>query len=369
MKIERIDLIHYGIPLRVPFEASIGVVTRREGLFSVIHAEGLTGWGECPILEGYSYETLMTAWHVAADLLVPALLGRSVAEPEEIVPLMRRVRGHPFAKSMLEMAAWDLLARRDGLSFAEKLAAPYPGGAKPRVETGISIGIVPDGEVEGVISAYLEQGYGRIKLKIKPGHDVAYARRARQAFPDVALMLDANSAYTLADAGVFQAMDDLGLLMIEQPLGHDDIWEHSLLRPQIATPLCLDESIDGAHDVRVAAALRACDVVNIKTSRVGGWTEARRVHDACLDHGLRVWIGGMMETEIGTAAKVAMAALPGVTLPSDIAVSHERFAIAVAEPFTLNADSTVTVPTKPGLGVEIDDDAVARITLRRETFA
>jgi len=169
---------------------------------------------------------------------------------------------------------------------------------------------------------------------------------------------------------VDQAMDDLGLLMIEQPLGHDDIFEHSRLRPQITTPLCLDESIHSAHEVHVAAALGACDIVNIKTSRVGGLSEARRIHDLCLRYGLKVWIGGMVETEIGTAAKVAMAALPGVTLHSDIAVSHERFAIAVAEPFTLNAgDSTATVPTKPGLGIAIDPDAVAHITLRQETFA
>jgi len=370
VRIECVELIHYGIPLRVPLAVSFGVQTRREGLFAVLHAEGLTGWGECPIIEGYSYETLTTAWHVAADLLIPGLLGRDIAEPEEVEPLLRHVRGHPFARSMLEMAAWDLTAQRDGLSFARKLAAPYPEGARQRVKTGISIGIQPETGLRGVIAGYLEQGYERVKLKIKPGHDLAPARLARREFPDLKLMLDANSAYTLADVGVFQAMDDLELLMIEQPLAHDDIFEHSRLRPQIATPVCLDESIRNAHDVQVAAALAACDIVNIKTARVGGWIEGRRIHDLCLNHGLKVWIGGMVETEIGTAAKVAMAALPGVTMHSDIAVSHERFAIAVAEPFTLNADdSTVTVPTRPGLGITIDTDAIAHITLRRETFA
>jgi o-succinylbenzoate synthase len=370
MRIERIDLIHYGIPLRVPLQVSFGVVTRREGYFAVIHSEGLTGWGECPIIEGYHYETMQTAWHVAVDLLIPRLLGREIAEPGDVEPLMRHLRGHPFARSMFDMAAWDLIARRDGMSFAQKLAVPYPEGAKNRVKTGISIGIQPETELRGVIAGYLEQGYGRIKLKVKPGHDLSPALLARREFPGVPLMLDANSAYTLADVGVFQAMDGLGLLMIEQPLGHDDIFEHSRLRPQIRTPLCLDESIHSAHDVHVAAALGACDIINIKTSRVGGWSEARRIHDLCLTYGLKVWIGGMVETEIGTAAKVAMAALPGVTLHSDIAVSHERFAIAVAEPLALNAeDSTVTVPTKPGLGIAIDTDAVTSITLRKETFA
>jgi len=370
VKIERIDLIHYGIPLRVPLKVSFGAMTRREGYFAVIHSEGLTGWGECPIIEGYHYETLQTAWHVAVDLLIPHLLGQEIAEPGDVEPLMRHLRGHPFARSMFDMAAWDLIARRDGVSFAQKLAAPYPEGAKQRVKTGISIGIQPETALCGVIAGYLEQGYGRIKLKIKPGHDLNPARLARREFPGVPLMLDANSAYTLADVGVFQAMDDLDLLMIEQPFAHDDIFEHSRLRPLIATPLCLDESIHSAHDVHVAAALGACDIVNIKTSRVGGWSEARRIHDLCLTYGLKVWIGGMVETEIGTAAKVAMAALPGVTMHSDIAVSHERFAIAVAEPFTLNAgDSTVTVPTKLGLGIAIDPDAIAHITLRQETFA
>lgn len=369
MKIERIDLIHYGMPLRVPLEVSFGVQTRREGLFAVIHSEGLTGWGECPIVDGYNYETVTTAWHVAKDLLIPRLLDQKLGEPEDVEPLMSAVRGHPFARSMFDMAAWDLCAQRDGMSFAQKLAALYPVGAKGRVKTGISLGIQPEAELPGVIASYLKQGYERIKLKIKPGHDEAYARLARREFPGVPMMLDANSAYSLADVGTFQAMNDLALLMIEQPLGHADIFEHSMLKPQIATPLCLDESIHSAHDVHVAAALGACDIVNIKTSRVGGWTEARRIHDLCLSYGLKVWIGGMVETEIGTAAKVAMAALPGVTLHSDIAVSHERFAITVAEPFVLNAeDSTVTVPDGPGLGIEIDRGAIDGITLRQRSF-
>ena len=369
MRIERIELIHYGIPLRVPFEASVGVIAQREGLFAVVHAEGLTGWGECPILEGYCYETIHTAWHVAADLVAPRLVGRSVSEPEDLEPLMRHLRGHPFVRSMFDMAVWDLTAQRDGLSFAQKLAEPYPEGAKERVKTGISIGIHPVAELPGVIAGYLEQGYERVKLKIKPGHDLDPARLARREFPDVPLMLDANSAYTLADSGVFRAMDALGLIMLEQPLGYDDLFEHSLLKPQIATPLCLDESVHSAHDVHVAVALGACDIVNIKTARVGGWTEGRRIHDLCLTYGLMVWIGGMAETEIGTAAKVAMAALPGVTLHSDIAVSHERFEIAVTEPITLNrADSTVTVPDKPGLGLEVDHAAIDAITLRKRCF-
>ena len=369
MKIEQVELIHYGMPLRVPLAVSFGVATRREGLLAVLRSEGLEGWGECPIIAGYSYETVATAWHVAEDLVIPRLLGAEIEQPEDVEPLMTHLRGHPFARSMFDMAAWDLTARRDGLSFASKLAAPYPEGAKRRVKTGISLGIQPEAQLPEVIADYLEQGYERVKLKIKPGHDAGYVRSARRAFPGVPLTVDANSGYTLDDTALLRSMDDLDLVMLEQPLGHDDIYEHSKLRPRIATPLCLDESIHGVHDVHVAAALGACDIVNIKTARVGGWSEARRVHDLALEYGMRVWIGGMVETEIGTAAKIAMAALPGVTLHSDIAVSHERFELAVTEPITLNAeDSTVTVPTGPGLGVEVDLDAVDRIALRRRTF-
>lgn len=369
MRIEHIELIHYGMPLRVPIEVSFGITTRREGLFAVVHAEGASGWGECPIIEGYHYETLTTAWHVARDLLVPRLLGLSFDEPEDIEHAMGDVRGHPFAKSMFEMAGWDLVARRDGLSFAEKLAAPSAKAPRARVKTGISIGIQPDDRVCDVAGRYLEEGYERIKLKVKPGRDVGPARLLRHAFPEIPLMVDANSGYRLDDSAALLAFDELDLVMIEQPLGYDDIFEHSKLRARLRTPLCLDESLHDLHDVRVARALGACDIVNIKPGRVGGWCESRRIHDLCVAEGLGVWIGGMVETELGTAAKIALAALPGVGYHSDIAVSYERFEIAVAEPIRLNRDdSTVTVPTKPGLGIDIDRSAIDHITLRRESF-
>jgi O-succinylbenzoate synthase len=372
MKIERIDLYHLNLTLRVPFEFSAQVMAEREILLTTVYAEGLTGWGECPAgtEPSYSYETAQTAWHVATSFLIPNLLGKDLQEPEDVLGWMGRVRGHPFAKSMFDMAAWDLVAQRDGLSFAQKLAEPYPEGPRLRVETGISIGIRPSAkETLEVIAGYREHGYNRIKLKIKPGHDVELARAARAAYPEAPIMLDANSGYSLPDAAVFQAMHDLDLLMVEQPLGYDDILDHSRLRPQIQIPLCLDESIHSLGDAELAVELQACDIINIKPFRVGGWTESRKILDLCVANGIRIWIGGMLETGVGMAGKVALAALPGVTLPNDIAESYERYPMELTEPFLLNReDSTITVPTGPGLGVAVDEKQLEAVTLWKETF-
>jgi O-succinylbenzoate synthase len=281
------------------------------------------------------------------------------------------VRGHPLAKAALNQAAWDLTARRDGLSFAQKLAAPYHEGPRPRVPVGVSIGIQATiGDTIKVISGHLEGGYRRIKLKIKPGHDLELARAARAAFPGVAIMLDANSAYRLEDAPTFQAMDDLELLMLEQPLAYEDIYDHSRLRPLIRTPLCLDESIHSADHARYALAIGACDVINIKPARVAGWNEARRVHDLCRAKGVPVWCGGMLETGVGRAAQLALASLPGFTLPGDISATERYYREDVASPeFTLNReDSTITVPDLPGLGVQVDAGRLARHTLRKESY-
>lgn len=373
MKIDRIELIHISQPLVSPFVTSFGPQLQRDCLLLAVYAEGLVGWGECVATNdpGYCYETVGTAWHILGDFLIPALLGRDVQEPEELPPLLSFVRGHPLAKAGLDQAVWDLAAQRDGLSMARKLALPYPEGPRARVKVGVSIGIQPsiDRTLE-VIAGYVEQGYGRIKLKIKPGHDLAPARAARAAFPDLPIMLDANSAYRLDDATVFQAMDDLNLLMLEQPLGYEDIYDHSRLRPQIKTPLCLDESIHSADHARFALAIGACDIINIKPSRVGGWTEARRIHDLCREAGAPVWVGGMLETGVGRAAQLALASLPGFTLPGDISATDRYYAHDVATPFFLNReDSTLSVPAGPGLGVEIDMAQLEAVTVRRAVFS
>lgn len=370
MKIERIDLIHISMPLVSDFTTSFGSQRQRDCIILALHSEGLTGWGECVATNdpGYSYETVHTAWHILRDFLIPAILGQDLQEPEQLAAWFKPVRGHPLAKAGLEQAAWDLTAQRDGLSLAQKLAVPYAVGPRRRVKVGVSIGIQPTiMETLGVIEGYVAQGYGRIKLKIKPGHDVALARAARAAFPDLPIMLDANSAYTLADAAIFQQLDDLNLLMLEQPLGYEDIYDHSQLRPLIQTPLCLDESIHSADHARTAVALGACDIINIKPSRVSGWAEARRIHDLGVQAGLGLWVGGMLETGIGRAAQLALASLPGFNLPGDISATDRYYVPDITPLFRLNPeDSTITVPTAPGLGVAVDLQQLTAVTLRRE---
>ncbi len=373
MRIERIELYHISQKLVSPFETSFGRHEERHCLLLAMSGDGLTGWGECPANSnpGYSYETSGTAWHILSDFLIPAVLGNDIQEPEELPGWLTHVRGHPMAKAALDQAAWDLIAQQEGRSFAEKLTQPFSEGARNRVKVGVSIGIQRGiDETLGVIERHLEQGYQRIKLKIKPGRDLETARAARSAFSDTSIMLDANSAYALSDAALFQAMDDLNLLMIEQPLGHDDIYDHSQLRSLIKTPLCLDESIHSADHARFALAIGACDIINIKPARVGGWTEARRIHDLSREQDIPVWCGGMLETGVGRAGQLALASLPGFTLPGDISATERYYIDDVARPdFVLNKDdSTITVPSKPGLGVEIDYKRLAKTTLRHDSF-
>ena len=372
MKLERIDLYYISMPLVSPFGTSFGVQQQRDALILALHSEGLVGWGECVATNdpGYSYETAVTAWHILSDFLIPAVLGQNLDEPEQLQGWFSRVRGHPLAKAALDQAAWDITAQRDELSLAQKLAQPYPDGPRERVKVGVSIGTQPSiAQTMNVIAGYLAEGYGRIKLKIKPGWDVKLAWQARHTFPEVPIMLDANSAYTLDDAVIFQAMDDLNLLMIEQPLGYEDIYDHSKLRPQIKSPLCLDESIHSADHARLAIALQACDIINVKPSRVSGWTEARKIHDLGVAHGLDLWVGGMLETGVGRAAQLALASLPGFSQPGDISATSRYYEHDIATPFFLNADdSTITVPTGPGLGIEVDMNRLKAVTLREETF-
>jgi O-succinylbenzoate synthase len=373
MKIEQIDLYYISQQLVSPFVTSFGRQEERQCLLLAIKAGGLVGWGECVAnsTPGYSYETAGTAWHILSDFLIPAVLGKDLNEPEELGEWLASVRGHPLAKAALDQAAWDITAKRDDLSVAEKLSQPYPEGNVRRVKVGVSIGIQPTiDDTLQVIQNHLDQGYGRIKLKIKPGIDVVLAREARLAFPETLIMLDANSAYRLEDAAIFQEMDELNLLMIEQPLGYEDIYDHSQLRPLIQTPLCLDESIHSADDARFALAIGACDIINIKPARVGGWTEARKVHDICLTSGVPVWCGGMLETGVGRAGQLALASLPGFTLPGDISATERYYYEDIAEPaFVLNSeDSTIGVPEGPGLGIEVNLDRIKKATVREAHF-
>jgi O-succinylbenzoate synthase len=372
MKIEAFELYYISQPLIRPFVTSFGPQLDRDCLLLSLHSEGLVGWGECVATNdpGYSYETAKTAWHILSDFLIPAMLGKELQEPQEIQSWLKFVRGHPLAKAALDQAAWDITAQRDGLSLAQKLAAPYDEGPRERVAVGVSIGIQPSiPETLDLIQQHIEKGYRRIKLKIKPGYDVQLARAVRENFPSLSFMLDANSAYSLQDTPTLQALDDFDLLMLEQPLGYDDIYNHSKLRPALKTPLCLDESIVSLDHAQFALEIGACDIINVKPSRVTGWTVARQIHDLGVKAGIGLWVGGMLETGVGRAAQLALASLPGFNLPGDISATERYYNPDIVAPFVLNSeDGTITVPNKPGLGIEIDFERLSHVILRRETF-
>ncbi|HJW84458.1 MAG TPA: o-succinylbenzoate synthase [Anaerolineae bacterium] len=377
MNMERIELRLVRMPLRSPFQTSFGTESERECIIVSVQSNGLTGWGECAAARGftgeggaqldwnlYSYETTQTAWHVLRDFLIPQLLKRPLSV-EYMVALGARLRGHPLARAGLEAALWDLTAQLEGISLSRAL-----GGTREKAPVGVSIGIQPS--VEALVDTadeYLAQGYRRIKIKIKPGFDIEPVKHIRARHPDLLFQVDANSAYALADAPLFEAMDEYRLLLIEQPLGWDDIYEHSRLQPRLRTPICLDESIHAAGHARLAIELGATRVINIKPGRVSGFSESRRIHDLCRSAGVPVWCGGMLETGIGRAGNVALASLPGFTLPGDISASDRYYVEDIIDPpFVLNPDSTLDVPQGAGLGVSVNLERLGRFTVRREVF-
>ena len=361
--IERIELHHVAMPLVHPFETSFSRQSIRPCILVEVHGEGLTGWGECTVDDGpwYAYETIDTAWHMLRDFLIPAVLGRTVESPADVAAKFAPIRGHRMARAALENAVWDLLAKGAGISLSEAL-----GGQRSRVPVGVSVGIEPslDAQLKQV-QHYLSQGYGRVKLKIKPGWDVVPVRAIREVWPDLALQVDANSAYTPADSAVFKELDQFNLLLIEQPLHHDDIVDHAKLQAMLRTPICLDESIHSPDHARWALDIDACRVINIKVNRVGGLTAAKQIHDLCADRGVPVWCGGMLETNVGRSLNLALASLPNFRLPGDISASARYYAEDLAEPnFSLNPDSTITVPEERGIGVHILPDRLAGYRLR-----
>ena len=367
MRINRVELRHVRMPLLSPFETSFGRETERDCLILRLESDGLEGWGECVAdrSPGYCYETVETAWHVLADFFLPAVLGSDLGAPGDLASRLKPFRGHPLARAGLEMALWDLEGKRAGKSLASLL-----GGERERVPVGVSVGIQPSMDaLLRTVEAYVEEGYRRVKLKIKPGRDVQEVRAVRERFPDLPLQVDANSAYTLEDWPVFEAIDDLRLLLIEQPLQEDDLIDHSRLQARLRTDVCLDESILSRRHARQAIEIGACRVINIKAGRVGGLEEARLIHATCRERGIPVWCGGMLETGIGRASNLALASLPGFTLPGDISATGRYYREDIAEPrFTLNPDSTVSVPTLPGLGIDVVPEALDRFSLRRESF-
>jgi O-succinylbenzoate synthase len=361
MKIESLTLHHLSMPLTAPFETSFGRETERQCILIIIQSEGLTGYGECVASHdpGYSYETTGTAWHVLKDFIAPLILDQDVADTSDFQKRVEKIRGHHLAKAGVEMAIWDLLGKRNGRSLKEMF-----GGGRDKVEVGVSVGIHESAEAMlRTVDSFLEEGYRRIKIKIKPGREVEETMVIRKKYPDLRLQVDANSAYTLETASALKPLDDLNLLLIEQPLFEDDIWDHRKLQAEFKTPICLDESIVSPRHARYALEMEACRNINIKPGRVGGLSQGIKIHDYCRERNIPVWCGGMLETGVGRASNLAIATLPGFVLPGDISASDRYYHRDITnERFVLNEDSTITVPDKPGLGVTIDDAALKQYT-------
>jgi O-succinylbenzoate synthase len=358
----RLRLVHF-------FETSFGrTIERRIMLVRVTDSDGAEGWGECTAGEGpfYCEEWVDSAWEVTRLFLAPMVLGREVEGAAGVDALMRRARGNRMAKASVETACWDLESRRAGVPLWRHL-----GGVQPEIACGVSIGIQDTHEqLLEKIETELAAGYQRIKIKIRPGWDRGAVEAVRARFPDIRLMVDANSAYTLEDAPLLRALDEYGLMMIEQPLAYDDREDHAKLQRQIKTPVCLDESVRSAEDARKAIELGACRVVNIKLGRVGGHTEAARVEAVCRGAGVPVWCGGMLESGIGRAHNIAMATRAGFTLPCDVSASSRYWAEDVIDPaVTVTPRGTIVAPDAPGLGFEVRRDLVESLTVRSETLS
>ena len=362
MKIESITLHHIFMPLVAPFETSFGRETNRQCVLITLHADGLRGYGECVATRdpGYSYETAGTAWHVLKDFIAPLILNQNIPDAQDFQKRLEGIRGHHLAKAGVEMALWDLLGKRGGKSLREML-----GGTSDKVEVGVSIGIQESASaLVRTVESYLKQGYRRVKIKIKPGREIEETTAVRRAYPNLRLQVDANSAYTLENADVLKPLDDLDLLLIEQPLYEDDIWDHRKLQAEFKTPICLDESIVSPRHARYALEMQACKIINVKPARVGGLSQGLMIHDSCRALNVPVWCGGMLETGVGRASNLAIASLPGFVLPGDISASNRYYQRDITnERFVLNEDSTIDVPNKPGLGITIDNDALKQFTL------
>ncbi len=368
MKLERVILRQIRMPLLHFFETSFGRTFERHMILVEAQGDGMSGWGEVTAGENpfYNEEWTDSAWMILRDYAAPRLIGRVLAGAEEVYPLTAHIRGHNMARGGLETAVWDLAARLEGVPLWKKIG----GGARREIPCGVSIGIQDSVEqLLEKIAGELASGYQRIKMKIKPGWDVDVVRQVRERFPAIKLMADANSAYTLADAEHLRRLDDFYLMMIEQPLGHDDIVDHAELQAKLATPICLDECIRTAHHAEQAIKLRACGIINIKLGRVAGFAEARRVHDVAQKAGIPVWCGGMLEAGIGRAHNVALATLPNFVLPGDVSASRRYWKRDIIQPpVETTARGTIVVRDQPGFGYALDHEYIAGLTVREESI-
>ena len=360
MRVESAVLRHVEMPLKFRFRTSFGETSVKKFLLLELRGEGLSGWGECVAEEApfYSPETLSTALPILTTYLLPLVLGKDVASPPAFDDLARRVRGNRMAKAAVECALRDLQARAAGVPLGKAL-----GGTREAIEVGVSLGISPTAAdtVENV-RKHVAQGYRRIKLKIEPGWDAEPLAAVRDEFPDIVLTVDANAAYTLADADVLRSLDAFGLDYVEQPLHHEDLVAHAELAKTLKTPICLDESIRSEADAKAAIQLGACKVINVKIGRVGGHGEAVRIHAAAREAGVPVWCGGMLEAGVGRAHNVAIASLPGFSKPGDTASSSRYFEEDIVEPALEALSGRMPVPSGPGTGVTVRQDVLARYT-------
>ena len=365
MRIRKVTLRELGMKLIAPFEISSGVSYERRILLVEADVDGVAGWGECVAGETpqYSPETVETAWHMLRDHLWPLVKGEEFETAAELSDRLEPVRGHNMAKGGLEAAAWDAEAKHKGIPLWKLI-----GGTREEIACGVSIGIKKSvEELLASVKKELDAGYQRIKIKIKPGKDLEQVKRLRQEFPQIKLMVDANSAYHLDDWPLLKELDAFYLMMIEQPLGWEDIYSHAELQKKLVTPICLDECVHTFEQARAAIALGACKIINIKLGRVGGYTGARKIHDLCHEKGIPVWCGGMLESGIGRAHNIALSTLPNFTLPSDVSASRRYWVEDIIEPeVVVSLGGTIHVPTGPGIGFEPRLNRIEKLTVRSE---
>ncbi|WP_371931987.1 o-succinylbenzoate synthase [Mesobacillus subterraneus] len=366
MKIKTVKLSIIKMPLKHPFTTHLGSVTEREAIIvEVEDRNGLIGYGEGVAFSSpwYTEETVKTSYHVLKDFLIPLLKKKGIGHPDEASLLFRSVRRNHMAKAALETALWDLQAKKEGIPLSKLI-----GGTMEALPAGVVVGNPNLPESLKQIEVYLDQGFKRVKVKISPEDDYAYISGIRKQFPDLPLMADANSAYSLKNVDRLKALDEFGLLMIEQPLGYDDIVDHAKLQAQIETPICLDESIVTFDDARKAVELGSCKVLNIKIGRVGGIGEAKRIHDYCHSKGIPVWAGGMIEFGISRAHNIALASLPGFTIPGDISGSDRYWEEDIIQPDIKVDNGIISIPERPGIGFQLNKKRMNEVTVFEEHF-
>jgi len=365
-KIERIRLREIRLPLVHFFETSFGRTYERRMVIVEVASGGVSGWGEVTAGENpfYNEEWTLSAWHIVRDYAGPCVLGQTLDSAEAVSPLIRHIRGHCMARGGLEAAVWDLQARLNGNPLWKEIG----GGARQEISSGVSIGIQNSiADLLKKSETEVSAGYQRIKIKIKPGWDYEVIKAVRQEFPNIKLMGDANSAYTLADTDRLRRLDEFYLMMLEQPLDHDEIIDHAELQAKLQTPICLDECIRSAHQAEQAIRLGACKIINIKLGRVGGFSEAKKVHDVCLRNRVPVWCGGMLEAGIGRAHNIALSTLPNFVLPGDVSASQRYWKQDIIRPWVeVSPKGTIAVPDGPGFGYALDMPFLESITVRQE---